>query len=73
MPEDRDIQDLMGEEKRTEPSGKYRLLLQDKKTEKETRRTLEYGTEVEPRSFLGPCGVRDESPRLSAIAKPFRE
>jgi len=57
MSEDRDIQNLMREEKRAEPAGKYKPLPRNKKTEREISRIFEHGTEAELTSFLRACGL----------------
>jgi hypothetical protein len=72
MSDDRDIQDLMGKEKRAEPAGKYKPLPRNKRTEREMARIFEHGTEAELTRFLRASGLKDESPRFAEIVKLFR-
>ncbi|HKO05718.1 MAG TPA: hypothetical protein VJW51_13265 [Candidatus Acidoferrales bacterium] len=73
MPDERDIRELMGEEKRSEKSGKYKPLARNRRTEREIAKIFESGTETELMRYLRGNGLKDESPRFAAIVKLFRE
>lgn len=72
MPDEREIQELMREEKRSERTGIYRPLPRNKKTEREIAKIFESGTETELMNFLRKSGLKDESPRFAEIVKLFR-
>jgi hypothetical protein len=72
MPEEREIHELMGEEKRSERTGKYKPLPRNKKTDREIAKIFERGTETELMNFLRKSGLKDESPRFAEIVKLFR-
>ncbi len=73
MVDEREIQELFGEEKRSEKTGKYKPLPRNKRTERETARIFESGTEAELMRFLRGNGLKDESPRFAEILRLFRE
>ncbi|HUK51700.1 MAG TPA: hypothetical protein VL099_00255 [Candidatus Binatia bacterium] len=73
MTDEKEIQALMGEEKRSERSGKYKALPRNKRTERDIARIFESGTETELMRYLRRNGVMDESPRFGAILRLFRE
>ena len=73
MPDERDIHEVIGEEKRSERTGKYKPLPRNRRTEREIARIFEKGTERELMYFLRSCGLKDESPRFAEIVKLFRE
>ena len=72
MADDREIQELMGEEKRSERTGKFKPLPRNKRTEREIAKIFESGTESELMRFLRRSGLKDESPRFAEILKLFR-
>jgi hypothetical protein len=73
MPDEREIQELFSEEKRSEKTGKYKPLPRNKRTEREIAKIFENGTEAELMRFLRQNGLRDESPRFAEILRLFRE
>jgi hypothetical protein len=73
MPDEREIHDLMGEEKRSERAGKYKPLPRNRRTEREIAKIFDFGTETELMRFLRRSGLKDESPRFAEIVKLFRE
>jgi len=72
MADDREIQELMGEEKRSERTGKFKPLPRNKRTEREIARIFESGTETELMRFLRRSGLKDEAPRFAELVKLFR-
>lgn len=73
MPDEREIQELIGEAKRPEKTGKYKPLPRNRRTEREIARIFESGTEAELMRFLRRNGLQDESPRFAEILMLFRE
>ena len=73
MADEKDVREVLQQEKRSEPSGKYKPLLRNKQTERDIARIFEHGTEQELTTFLRESGLKDESPRFALIVRLFRE
>jgi hypothetical protein len=73
MSDEKDIREIVREEKRSEKTGKYKPLRRNQQTESDVLRIFEYGTEREPMQFLRENGLKDDSPRFAELVKLFRE
>jgi hypothetical protein len=73
MPDEREIQDIIGKKKRSEKAGKYKPLPRNKRTEAAIAKIFESGTEAELMLFLWRNGLRDDSLRFAEIVKLSRE
>lgn len=73
MSDPKDIQDNLRAERRSEKTGKYKLLRRTKQTEDDVLRIFRHGTERDLMQFLRENGVKDGSPRFAEIVKLFRE
>lgn len=73
MSEEREIKDVVREERRSEKTGKFRPLPRNKQTEADLARIFEHGTERELMRYLRESGLTDDAPRFTQIVKLFRE
>ncbi len=73
MSDEKEIQEVVRAEKRSEKTGKFRPLPRNKQTERDVARLFEHGTERELMQFLRENGLQDDSPRFGEIVKLFRE
>jgi len=73
MTEDKEIRDVLKEERHKEKSGKYKPLPRNRRTERAIARIFENGTADELMRFLRENGLKDESPRFAEIVKLFHE
>lgn len=73
MADDKEIKDLIREEKRSEKAGKYTPLPRNRQTEREIAQIFEHGTERELMQYLRENGLTDGSPRFVEIVKLFHE
>ena len=73
MSDEKEIRDVVREEKRSEKAGKYKLLPRNRQTERDMADLFDHGTERELMQFLRENGLNDDAPRFVEIVKLFRE
>jgi hypothetical protein len=73
MSNEKEIREVVREEKRSEKTGKYKPLPRNRETERDAARIFENGTEQELMRFLRENGLKDDSPRFAEIVRLFRE
>ena len=73
MSDEKEIRNVVREEKRSEKAGKYNALPRNRQTERDIADLFEHGTERELMQFLRENGLNDDSPRFAEIVKLFRE
>lgn len=73
MPDDKEIREVIREEKRSEKTGKYKTLPRNRQTENAIAEIFEKGTKRELMQFLRASGLQDDSARFAEIVKLFRE
>lgn len=73
MSDEKEIRDVVREEKRSEKAGKYKPLPRNRQTERDMADLFDHGTERELMQFLRENGLNDDAPRFVEIVKLFRE
>jgi hypothetical protein len=73
MPDDKEVKDVIRQEKHSEKTGKYKPLPRNRQTEREIAEIFDHGTERELMRYLRENGLSDDAPRFAQILKLFRE
>jgi hypothetical protein len=73
MSEEKEIREVVREERRSVKTGKFKALPRNKQTEADLARIFENGTERELMKYLRENGLNDDEPRFALIVKLFRE